>query len=234
MNNWYKYWNKVSDNGNSSQYLKQVGHTVNGKPYSQQVFAELITNISKSLTLNEQDIVLDLCCGNGVITAQLSSYCKVIVGIDFSVPLIDIAIHKHQPENVSYYTLDIKKLEHLRAPECGQFDKILMYGALQHLQRQDLRPLLEKVFKISSKKFKMVIGGIPDIRRRNEFLDSFSKKLRFATFKLLGRDRIGTWWNPVELRQICSKLDLRCVIVDEDHGRPCAHYRFDAIISQEH
>lgn len=218
--------------GEKAEYLKQVGHTIAGKPYSEKVFNELITGIKRSLALHQKDTVLDLCCGNGIITAQLSPHCKTMVGVDFSIPLIGIANQVHKPTNISYYILDAMKIEELKAPECGHFNKILMYGALQHFQKKDLKPILEKVFKLSTPKYRMLIGGIPDIRRRSQFLDSFNKKAQFAIHKLLGRDRIGAWWNPDELKQTCYSMGLMCVVIDKSHGRPGAHYRFDAIISR--
>jgi 2-polyprenyl-3-methyl-5-hydroxy-6-metoxy-1,4-benzoquinol methylase len=232
MNNWYKYWNEVAAADQNVEYLKQVGHTIAGQPYTDQVFNELLAGIRRSLTLHPQDVLLDLCCGNGVITAQLAPYCKAVVGVDFSNPLIEIANHRHRPVNISYFNLDVMNLEKLLTPECGHFNKILMYGALQHFRRQDFKPILENAFKLSTPTSTIVIGGIPDIRRRNQFLDSFRKKAQFVTQKLLGRDRIGTWWHPVALKNTCSNLGLACEIDDKAHGRPGAHYRFDAIISR--
>jgi len=232
MNDWYKYWNDISIIGENTEYLKQVGHTIAGKPYSKDIFNALVMNIRDSLSLHQHDVVLDLCCGNGVITAQLSPHCKSITGLDFSIPLIDIANQVHKPANTFYFRQDVLELKEIKSPEDGLFNKILMYGALQHFQKQDLEPLLVKVFKLSAIETRMLIGGIPDIRRRNQFLDSFGRKLQFAIRKLLGRDQIGAWWNPDDLKNICSRQDLNCVIVDTPQGRPGSHYRFDAIISR--
>lgn len=230
MNNWYKYWNEIPEAEEKADYLKQVGHTIAGQPYSEDAFNEMVTGIRHSLALQPQDMVLDLCCGNGIITSQLSPFCKTIVGIDFSIPLIEIANKIHRPGNVSYHRLDVMRLETLQTPEYGRFNKILMYGALQHLRKQDFKPLLETILKLSSADPTILFGGIPDVRRRNRFLNSFRKKMQFILYKILGRDRIGVWWNPAKLKNTCAELGLECEIDDNSHGRPGAHYRFDALI----
>ena len=85
---------------------------------------------------------------------------------------------------------------------------------------------------------KLFIGGIPDKTKRSQFYDTFEKKLGFlktrvwrALRKIDGEDRLGWWWRPDQMRQICSELGLECKILEESDASPTRHYRFDALIT---
>jgi ubiquinone/menaquinone biosynthesis C-methylase UbiE len=41
-------------------------------------------HIVEVLTIKKEDVVLDVCCGNGLITKEVSKHCSHITGIEFS------------------------------------------------------------------------------------------------------------------------------------------------------
>jgi predicted TPR repeat methyltransferase len=72
-------------------YLRQVGKTVNGAPISQIAVDALVQDIAHRLAIKGTDHLLDLCCGNGLVTHQCAPFCRSIVGVDYSEPLLQIA-----------------------------------------------------------------------------------------------------------------------------------------------
>jgi methylase of polypeptide subunit release factors len=53
-----------------------VGKTVNGQEIPESQVGLIVENIANVLRLNAKDSVIDLCCGNGLITRQLAPLVK--------------------------------------------------------------------------------------------------------------------------------------------------------------
>lgn len=230
MKNWKKYWTESPSTVGKNEFLRQVGHTINGQAYTAEQFEDMVAGICKRLEINEDDCVLDLCCGNGIITRQLAGRCREVVGIDFSEPLLEIANQYHSAPNLSYVYLNALELDRLLPVRAGQFSKILMYGALQHFQRSNLQLLLSKMLPLATEHVIILFGGVPDQARKNNFYPSTKQKLRYLYYKLSGRDRIGTWWSEPFIRKTCKDLQLECWFEHQSGDRPGASYRFDIVI----
>ena len=61
-----------------------------------------------------------------------------MLGVDFSLPLVEIARTDHQPANVTYAHLDVLALHQLPVEQRDLFDKALMVGSLQYMRRNQL------------------------------------------------------------------------------------------------
>ena len=81
-------WSSRPKTLDKTDYLKQVEKTVKGQPISDLQFQLIVSQICREVHLQEDSIVLDLYCGNGLITKELATQCKSVVGIDFSQPLL--------------------------------------------------------------------------------------------------------------------------------------------------
>ena len=49
---------------------------------------DIVREIAKRLKITKKDVVLDVGCGNGIITKKIAKKCKRIYGVDFSEFLI--------------------------------------------------------------------------------------------------------------------------------------------------
>ena len=81
---WHAHWTSVGQRAAEHDLLRQVERTIGGMPEPQNQIELLISAIRRRLDLRREDILLDLCCGNGLITAQLSHWCRAVVGVDYS------------------------------------------------------------------------------------------------------------------------------------------------------
>ncbi len=228
---WETFWNKYPVSVGEQEFLLQVGHTVDGRPYSMPQFEAMIASIEGALQLNSVDVLLDVCCGNGIVTRALARRCRRALGIDFSAPLIDVACKFHAGTNVDYEMMNALELDSLATLADGPFTRVLMYAALQHFQPHDLKTLLEGFLRYAANDRIILFGGVLDAAKKHLFLDTPQKKLNYELYRRQGRDRLGTWWDQNFIREVCNGLGLRCEIDDQSTGRPGGHYRFDAKIS---
>ena len=230
MDDWKKFWNEYPATIDETAFLVQVGHTVSGKPYSAGQFADMVSSIRAALGLGPDHRLLDVCCGNGVITRELARSCGRVVGVDFSGPLIETARRFNRLANITYETMDALDLEQASFAGEGPFDRINMYAALQHFHTGDLARLLEGMLRHVVGDFVILIGGVLDAERKHAFLDTPEKQAMYEEYCRQGRDRLGTWWDKSFVVETCHMLGLHCTIDDRSPLRPGAHYRFDARI----
>jgi len=83
--------------------------TIGGQEVDDRQVELRVDSIVKNLRLASQDVLLDLCCGNGLLTKKISKYVSHIYAIDFSEGLISIAKAKNNSDNITYIIGDITK-----------------------------------------------------------------------------------------------------------------------------
>lgn len=238
MKNWKKFWAdfwiSYPEKAGDTQYFKQVGKTVNGAPISQQQYETLITDIETLLALNEQDHVLDLCCGNGLITSELAKKCHDIVGVDFSDVLICRANETKQGQNIKYIHLDARKIKALSAEYPGYFTKVLWYEALAFFDKNDLYEILEALKAITTGDALILIGSVLDAERKWNFFDTWSRKINYiVNIVLLGREvGLGKWWHRKEIEKAGKKLGFKYELHYQNKILHTAHYRMDIKLSR--
>ena len=80
MTNWKKKWRAYPRRFDEKDFARQVESTVDGRPYSSSQVDDVARRIASVMDLQSNDVVLDICCGNGLFTAQLAPLCARIVG----------------------------------------------------------------------------------------------------------------------------------------------------------
>src|SRR5262245_34562438 len=128
--NWREYWNSASIVRSESP-MRQVGKTVRGEPFAESALEAIEREIVDTLAIDATDAVLDLGCGNGMVTRRIARRCRSVTGVDFSVPLLAVANAIHGAENIRYVAADITALagDILSTP----YAKIYAYEVLQHV-----------------------------------------------------------------------------------------------------
>jgi len=226
MTNWNKFWATYPLKFGSKDYFKQVGKTVNGQPISDYQFKLIISDICNGLDLEKTDVVLDLCCGNGIITKEIAGKCKEVVGVDFSQPLLEVAKREHSLGNIKYVFGSVLDLDKILF-EPSHFNEVIMYEGLQNFKKKDLLGILRNIQKLTGNESVIFIGSIPDKKRIWKFYNTPKRRLLFLCRKLLGGDAIGSWWDKDFIKKTCKKLDLCCEFREQSKGIHTAHYRFD-------
>ena len=226
---------RIIDIKGDADLLFQVGATVGGKPVSREQFDTIILSIEQGLKLSDNDSVLDLCCGNGVITFEIAKKAKKVVGIDSSKPYIDNAVKFKSAENISYLTADVTDTDKIIEACPGKlFNKAYCYASIAYLLPGDLEKLFLLFNKISGANFSFMLGSVLDRQRKWHFFNTFRRRVHYLIgYKLLGRDfGVGRWWTKKEIETIAKRHKYICRFIEQDKSLHTAHYRFDAVISK--
>lgn len=223
---WKEYWNQYPGNFAETDFFKQVGKTVAGQPVTPAQFMARISDIKSALHINPDDIVLDMCCGNGLITTEIAMLCKRIVGVDFSETLVNIARKYNAHENVNYVCASVLDKDSMSIAGAG-FTKIYMYESLQHFTYEELPDILSVISILSIPTVEVFIGGIPNLEKIWDFYNTEEKQKEYMKRKSENREAIGTWWDIKYIVDTCREYGFAGESVAQNKDLDSAYYRFD-------
>ncbi len=219
---WKDYWNKYrlrQANSMDDLYF-QVGKTIDKKPISHESFMIMIEGVHKKLALGKEDTVIDLCCGNGLVTYELSSEVKEIFAVDFAKHLIDTARQLRSSPNIAYFQNDaIFVLREVLSKNNSKSIKILMHDSLAYFEPQDLNEILAAIQEFGKgKTVSLFMTGIPDDERKWSFYDTPERRQRYLeNTDKTANDGMGRWWRKNEIAEICARYPVRFSIEDQLH-----------------
>lgn len=101
--------------------------------------------IIERVSLLKPEHVLDVGCGCGSFTAELSPHCDKIIAIDSSSALIDRCKSENQKPNITYTCMDARSMIF---PDDG-FDLVFERASLHHILKWD--GVLDEMMRLSSK-----------------------------------------------------------------------------------
>ncbi len=90
MQKGWNNWAQTSDNSFAAV----------GRPLNDYEITNLIEDIRNKLTLNHEDILLDVGCGSGIFISGLNKFVKKAIGVDFSDQMILLA--KENTQNIEF------------------------------------------------------------------------------------------------------------------------------------
>jgi cyclopropane fatty-acyl-phospholipid synthase-like methyltransferase len=231
MIDWHKHWNTAPAAVSENDYLRQVGKTVNGQPIPQASIDAMVGDIVKQLDLDRHDRLLDLCCGNGVITYRCAQYCLEVTGVDFSEPLIRIAGSHFARQNIEYLLADARQLP--PSVTGKPFSKLCMYEGMQHFSIAEAESLLRIVQQSGARTAPIFFASVPDLDRLWEFYNTPARREEYHRRLREGTEAIGHWWTKAEMTQLGESCGYAVKILGPSPALHVAHYRFDALFTPQ-
>src|SRR5579872_829906 len=110
-------------------------------------------------------------------------------------------------------------------------NKYLMNDSLAYFSPADLENMLTGIMAVSPE-FTYLIRGVPNDELKWNYYNTPERKQFYYDLVAKGdltNDGLGTWWQPEDIRVICDKLSLQCVIRNQE--LPVSDYRMDIIVS---
>ncbi len=228
--NWTDYWKNVApaESDSTDEAMRQVGKTTLGAPVHREHLDLIVRTIVEQLDLSSTDAVVDLGCGNGLITDRVAANVKALVGIDVSPVLIADAGQYRTADNVTYRVGDLTQPTTL-----GNLDvaKAYSYEVLQHLVRPDLAALLGWL-RTRSEVTTFFAGSLPDRDRIRSFYDTDDRWQMYERRVKEGIEQIGTWWTKSEVGSVAQSCGFEALFYDQDPKLYTAHYRFDVVFKK--
>ena len=143
-------WNKVA--GWYDSHLK--GGTESGsKTYHQTV---IIPGLIKLLNKNVKrgGTVVDLACGQGLVTREVGHAGYIAKGIDLAPKLIEIAKKNNQGSGIEFFVDDVSNLNPVTVKKTGLADAVTITLAIQNIENLDgLFESISRVLEPSGKCF---------------------------------------------------------------------------------
>jgi hypothetical protein len=224
---WKNHYDSISKQFDGSP-LKQVGKTVNGQEIPEPQVKLIVENIANILRLSAEDSVIDLCCGNGLVTRQLAPLVKKVVGVDFSFGLIDAAKKYNGSPNIEYVNSDVLSLD----PEYFLgLKKIVMYEALQYFSEEQLTKLLDESSSLGLGSL-VLFASIPNMEKLRTYYDTEEKYAFYLRSEREGKPHIGRWWSMEEMERLVCTRGFKATFLPQDPRLYTAYYRFDVLIEK--
>jgi SAM-dependent methyltransferase len=225
---WHAHWTSVGQRTGKDELFRQVERTVGGMPVLPEQIELVVGAIKRRLNLSGDDVLLDLCCGNGLITARLSPQCQSIVGTDYSCELIQVARERSALPNIVYLHRAADDLRPTDFP-MGAPTKVCMNAGLQYFTERMVGRLLHSLQGLVQQGLALYITDVPDAGKIEAFYNTPERWVEFERRRAVGTEAIGTWWDRDHLRSIIEKEGCSVSIIDPESDRFTAHYRFDVL-----
>jgi SAM-dependent methyltransferase len=225
---WQGHWTSVGKRTGRDELFRQVERTIGGKPEPADQVDILVRAIAQHLQLNVGDVLLDLCCGNGLITARLAALCQAVIGVDYSLELIETARERHAAANTIYLHRmadDLKDTDFLK----GSPSKVCMNAGLQYFTEPMTKRLLLSLRALEQPNLAFYITDIPDAGKIDAFYNTPERRAEFEHRRLAGTEAVGTWWDRNHLIGLAAAAGFSAKIIEQDSRRATAHYRFDVL-----
>jgi SAM-dependent methyltransferase len=206
----------------------QGRRTINGRRITEEEVTTLVNHMGELLELCPGDILLELGCGNGALSARLFDGCAGYAGVDLSAYLIEIAkeFFERPPAYVFFHGDAAEFAASVPRPE--SFTKILCFAVLQYFPPAAVDRLMETVSERFPSARRFVLGNFPDRDRAARFFHAGYTDRDLDEHQ----SQIGRWWSTEEVRVLGARFgwEVATTRMPEDFFN--AKYRFDAILTR--
>lgn len=236
---WQSFWGNYrnADAQSEDDLFVQVGKTIARQPIPRDMFASMVERIIDRLELEREDHLLDMCCGNGLVSFELAGVVGHVTAVDFADHLIKAANAFKSHPNIDYRVGDVSLpiAELVGAPRRDAEEmpeKYLMNDALAYFDPDALGTILDNIrVARPAKPFRFLLTGIPNGALKWNFYDTPERRQRHSENMLVGEDTndgLGRWWDAAEIEAACSERGLEVDVQNQPES--ISDYRMDALI----
>jgi len=151
---WNEFWNLL---GSSNDPIAATDRpTISPETY--QLYS---TEIIEKLALSQDDILLDIGCGTGIIDANLAPHVRRLFATDFS----EVMAHKAKSKTAACGNVNVVVCDSAALPFTdGTFSKVVMYAVAQYLNQAQISKMLGEAHRLAHPGGMIMLGEIPRAR----------------------------------------------------------------------
>ncbi len=196
-------------------------------------FLHTVRHILKLLQMDPAHCLLDVGCGNGLVDIILAAHCREITAIERVPSLVETArANTAACGNVTVHCADgSESLGPGRA-----YDRALVWGALQLMTPDETWSLFERLAD-ACPAGRVVVGSIPDARRKDAFLTPYldgvrrSDRLSAAEKNaIIERNAQAYWYHPQALVDWWTAVGASAAAHNVPEVLGAADHRFDLVV----
>lgn len=195
---------------------------------SEKLIMDVTRHISKMCNLKENDILLNIGCGDGLFDSTIIEMVNDFYGVDFSAQKLSIA--KNRVPRANYIQQSFLNDYHEKIKNAG-ISKIYSYSVVQYCHPQDLERFILKQLELcrDDKEYLIAHLDIPDKKKAVYYYkkrySNITQEMLDGKIKTLFGD--GSYWhNMDDFKTIADKYGLECEIKEANYW----DYRSDVII----
>jgi ubiquinone/menaquinone biosynthesis C-methylase UbiE len=220
---WTQFWKTYGMENTDSDEQTQVLRTLNRKPISKELWDITLMGIEEQVKPNINHSLLDLCCGNGLISRYFSSKCKNIVSVDISDDLVGL-IDLSKFTNIETIVSDIRKLSF----DKKRFDRVIIYAGIQYFSMEETVEIFEKVHSWLKPGGIFYLGDIPNYDKRWEFYNNSARRKSYFENLKNGIDIVGTWYDPNYFKHLSEYTGFsRATCLPQQRDLIYSSFRYD-------
>jgi ubiquinone/menaquinone biosynthesis C-methylase UbiE len=224
---WKSFWLSHAKNNQNSESQTQVLRTLNKRPVSQGTFDAIIDSIITLLNPEQGNKLLDLCCGNGVITHELIDKFDTVTAVDLSEDFITQLLSV-TTTNVTAFSADARNVDF--PDHC--FDRILIYAGIQYFTDIETINLFMRLKRWIRAGGLVVIGDIPDATRKWNFFNTPERESAYFDALRVSKPIVGHWFEPSWLEKLSHHVGFTSAKSHlQPQTHPYRHYRFDLVLT---
>lgn len=223
MRDWKGYWDRHAATVESHEPFRQVQRVADKRAISVEAFDHVAHRAVELLDLRPEHVVLDLCCGNGLLSAALEPHCERVVAVDFCRRLLAEVAARTGRKTVAIVA-DART--GMFRPQ--SFDRVLIGAAIQHFEADEVVRLFENMAVFLRPGGVLVATEIPDAAAMWHFYDSPAREHAYFEGLAAQAPILGTWFDRAWLRKLARHAGFRRgSTFDQPPDFLYAHYRFD-------
>ena len=206
----------------------QGRRTIMGRRINEKEVSLLVDHIREQLGLEPSDVLLDIGCGNGALSARLFDDCGGYAGVDLSTYLIGVAQEFFErPPHYLFFSSDaIEFAGSVDRPSI--FTKCLCFAVLQYLAPERVTEVLRIHWDRFTNVHRVVLGNLPNREKANLFFSDGYDESDLQRHQ----SQIGKWWSTEEIGCLASSFGWKVSFSQMPDDIFNAKYRFDAILTR--
>lgn len=223
---WHKVWCEHARKNKNADPMTRIMRTHEGHPVASDHWRREARYILRFSGVRQEETVLELCCGNGMLTEELAARSRAVDAIDYVPALVSELKRKGLP-NVSARCGDVRKLHMPNA----SYNLVIMCAGIQYLSFGETVDLMHRIHRWLKPGGRVCLIDVPDCNQLWKYASTPQKRGIYFDRLRAGRQLVGTWYEQQWFLHLAEYLGFSGAKVRQKPSYLVYYfYRFDVLL----